>query len=107
MEAPRSSDRQRPSSKIRRGGAKRGYGQGVVGVPSAKLRLSSRSRGGPAGGGTLPRFFTQAKLGRRLGIATPLISRLEASDREGMITTVNRYLQALSWELTLVAKRKR
>jgi transcriptional regulator with XRE-family HTH domain len=49
---------------------------------------------------------TQVELARRLGIPYTSISRLEAGAREGMITTVNRYLQALGWELTLLAKKK-
>jgi predicted transcriptional regulator len=50
---------------------------------------------------------TQVELARRLGIPYTVVSRLEAGDREGMITTVNRYLRALGWELTLVAKRNK
>src|SRR4051794_37505466 len=47
---------------------------------------------------------SQSELARLLGIPSSNVNRLEAGTREGMITTVNRYLQALGWELTLVAK---
>ena len=50
---------------------------------------------------------TQSELGRRIGVPYQNVSRLENGDREGMITTINKYLRALGWELVIVARPRR
>lgn len=47
---------------------------------------------------------TQVELARRLKAPYQNIGRLEKGAREGMISTVNRYVRALGWELVIVAR---
>lgn len=47
---------------------------------------------------------TQVELGRRLGVPYQNISRLENGEREGMVSTLNRYVRALGWELVITAR---
>jgi len=49
---------------------------------------------------------TQVRLAKRLKIPYTNVSRLENGAQEGMLSTVNRYLRALGWELVLVARRR-
>jgi transcriptional regulator with XRE-family HTH domain len=50
---------------------------------------------------------TQADLAERLGVPYQNISRLEAGAREGMISTINRYVRVLGWELVLIARPRK
>lgn len=47
---------------------------------------------------------TQTELARRLKVPYQNVGRLEGGIREGMISTVNRYVRALGWELVIVAR---
>ena len=47
---------------------------------------------------------TQVELAKKLRIPNQNISSLEAGDREGMLSTLNRIVRALGWELILVAR---
>jgi transcriptional regulator with XRE-family HTH domain len=48
--------------------------------------------------------MTQQDLAKRLRIPYQNLSRLENGAREGMLSTVNRYVRALGWELVLIAR---
>jgi transcriptional regulator with XRE-family HTH domain len=48
--------------------------------------------------------ITQVELARRLKVPYQNVGRLERGAREGMISTVNRYVRALGWELVIVAR---
>ncbi len=48
--------------------------------------------------------ITQTELARRLNVPYQNVGRLEHGAREGMISTVNRYVRALGWELVIVAR---
>ena len=60
--------------------------------------------------GKLPREIrtrpnvTQVELARKLRIPNQNISSLEVGGREGMLSTINRIVRALGWELILVAR---
>lgn len=47
---------------------------------------------------------TQGELAKRLGIPYQNLSRLEHGAREGMPSTLNRYVRALGYELVIVAR---
>ena len=47
---------------------------------------------------------TQGELARKLGVPFQNLSRLENGAREGMLSTINRYVRALGWELVLIAR---
>jgi len=51
--------------------------------------------------------ITQTELARRLKVPYQNVGRLERGAREGMISTVNRYVRALGWELVIVARPRR
>jgi transcriptional regulator with XRE-family HTH domain len=48
---------------------------------------------------------TQVELSKKLGIPQQNVAQFEAGDRELMLSTMNKYVRALGWELTLTAKR--
>lgn len=47
---------------------------------------------------------TQTELASRLKVPYQNLGRLEAGQREGMLSTVNRYVRALGWELVVIAR---
>ena len=47
---------------------------------------------------------SQSELAQRLGLPYQNLSRLENGAREGMLSTLNRYVRALGWELVLTAR---
>ena len=47
---------------------------------------------------------TQGELAKKLGVPFQNLSRLENGAREGMLSTINRYVRALGWELVLIAR---
>src|SRR5690349_1090920 len=48
--------------------------------------------------------MTQVELARKLGIPQQNVAQFETGDRELMLSTMNKYVRALGWELTLTAK---
>jgi transcriptional regulator with XRE-family HTH domain len=49
----------------------------------------------------------QGELAKRLGIPYQNLSRLEHGAREGMLSTINRYVRALGWELVIIARPRK
>ena len=47
--------------------------------------------------------MTQVELARKLGIPQQNVAQFETGDRELMLSTMNKYVRALGWELTLTA----
>jgi transcriptional regulator with XRE-family HTH domain len=50
---------------------------------------------------------TQAELARMLEVPYQNLGRLESGEREGMISTINRYVRALGWEMVIIARPRR
>ena len=48
--------------------------------------------------------MTQVELARKLGIPQQNVAQFETGARELMLSTMNKYVRALGWELTLTAK---
>ena len=48
--------------------------------------------------------MTQVELARKLGIPQQNVAQFETGDRELMLSTMNKYVRALGWELTLTAR---
>src|SRR3974390_520376 len=79
---------------------------------SPEFELVLRARLNPKDLGALLRRVreaakvTQGELAQRLGIPYQNLSRLEngRENREGMLSTLNRYVRALGWELVIVAR---
>jgi DNA-binding XRE family transcriptional regulator len=49
---------------------------------------------------------TQVELAKRLKIPYTNVSRLENGAQEGRLSTLNRYLRALGWEMVIGARRR-
>jgi transcriptional regulator with XRE-family HTH domain len=48
--------------------------------------------------------MTQVEVARKLDIPQQTVAQFETGDRELMLSTMNKYVRALGWELTLTAK---
>jgi predicted transcriptional regulator len=48
---------------------------------------------------------TQVELSKKLGIPQQNVAQFEAGARELMLSTMNKYVRALGWELTLTARK--
>jgi transcriptional regulator with XRE-family HTH domain len=48
--------------------------------------------------------MTQVELARKLGVPQQNVAQFETGDRELMLSTMNKFVRALGWELTLTAK---
>jgi transcriptional regulator with XRE-family HTH domain len=78
--------------------------------PSQEFELVLRARLNPKELGALLRKVreavgvTQGELAKRLDIPYQNLSRLEHGAREGMLSTLNRYVRALGYELVIVAR---
>src|ERR1019366_3313445 len=51
--------------------------------------------------------LSQGELAKRLGIPYQNLSRLEHGAREGMLSTLNRYVRALGYELVITARPRK
>jgi transcriptional regulator with XRE-family HTH domain len=51
--------------------------------------------------------LTQLELAKRLRVPYQNLSRLENGAREGMLSTINRYVRALGWELVIIARPRK
>ena len=49
--------------------------------------------------------MTQVELSKKLGLPQQNVAQFETGDRELMLSTMNKYVRALGWELTLTAKK--
>ena len=78
--------------------------------PPRELQMKLRATLDPRDLGKLLREIrtranvTQVELAKKLRIPNQNISSLEVGDREGMLSTLNRIVRALGWELILVAR---
>lgn len=81
--------------------------------PSQEFELVLRARLNPKEVGALLRRVREAvgvpqgELAKRLGIPYQNLSRLEHGVREGMLSTINRYVRALGYELVITARPRR
>jgi transcriptional regulator with XRE-family HTH domain len=84
-------------------------------LPAQEFELVLRSRLNAKELGALLRRVreaakvTQGELAQRMGVPYQNLSRLEngRDDREGMLSTLNRYVRALGWEIVIVARPRR
>jgi transcriptional regulator with XRE-family HTH domain len=51
--------------------------------------------------------LTQSELADRLRVPYQNLSRLENGARQGMLSTINRYVRALGWELVIIARPRK
>jgi transcriptional regulator with XRE-family HTH domain len=81
--------------------------------PCQEFELVLRARLNPKELGALLRRvreavgLSQGELAKRLGIPYQNLSRLEHGAREGMLSTLNRYVRALGYELVITARPRK
>src|SRR5689334_7506613 len=71
-----------------------------------KAKLNTKKLGGLLKNIRTSANMTQVELSKKLGIPQQSIAQFETGDRELMLSTMNRYVRALGWELTLTAQNR-
>jgi transcriptional regulator with XRE-family HTH domain len=69
-----------------------------------KAKLNTKQLGGLLKNIRTSANMTQVELSKKLGIPQQSVAQFETGDRELMLSTMNKYVRALGWGLTLTAR---